>query len=135
VGLVPKEADPAAYAAELAGLRILIDTADEAPTGEAETPAGTADDEEPGSATDTADTTADTDQTPSTPTGDEEITPLNGAQITAVLDILAKVATGELPRDGGAIMLSQMLGIDPASASALVSGIDITGPPSPDPEV
>lgn len=50
-------------------------------------------------------------------------TALNGAQVSAAVDIVAQVATGALPRDAGVAMLIEFFQLDPARAERVMGSV------------
>lgn len=69
-------------------------------------------------------------------------TALNGAQVTAAADLVAKVGTGELPKAAVEIMLAEFFNLDAAKVSRMLASVEEGGnapapapapPPVPDP--
>lgn len=74
--------------------------------------------------------------TTSNPQGNVQQDALNGAQVTALLDILNQVATGQLPRDTGIQMIVSAFPIDLAQAEKIMGTLgNGFEPTKPDPVV
>lgn len=58
---------------------------------------------------------------------------LNGAQITAAVDIVAKVTAGEVPRDTGVQMLQAFFNIAPKQAESIMGTAGTKTPTTPNP--
>lgn len=87
----------------------------------------------PAAAATSADTTpaaAPTEASAPTPIQPAEAPPrLNGAQIVALLDIVARVTTGELTRPMAVAMLQDALGMSPESVTRIMADVDNVKPP------
>lgn len=63
--------------------------------------------------------------------GDVADTALNGAQVTALVDIIVQVSAGVLPRDSGIAALQRAYQLDEAQASALMGSAGLDFKPEP----
>lgn len=72
-------------------------------------------------------------------------TALNGAQVTALIDVISRVATGDLPRDTGVAIIAAAFPLDNAAADVVMGTVGRTffvekqapppfGGPNPDPD-
>ncbi len=61
-------------------------------------------------------------EAPSTPDAPEAPLPqaLNGAHVTAALEVVTRVANGEIPRDAGVAMLREFFGLDQTKAESIM---------------
>jgi hypothetical protein len=62
-------------------------------------------------------------------------TALNGAQVTAALDIVARVVSGDLTEDMAAAMLRRFFGLGDEDARAILSGASSLTPTAPKPQI
>jgi hypothetical protein len=75
----------------------------------------------------------DTPETPTLPAGAPlAATALNGAQVTAALDIVARVAMGLLPRDTAVSMLVEFFQLDRTAADRVLGKVGAGFTPTPD---